>query len=227
MEGGWLGLGVDHPERLEQAETVLFLFLGQHLVEDVLVENNGMPGWDHHPRRRLFRVGLWDKPGRCVQRILVCAEGTAEILWAIIQIDPPSKDMVSGLVPDHGAHITVPCLPRSGGSLPPYTHPVKELFEIERPFWEMILKECFHKGVGLLAHLPDHRIVERRRVAIGAKPTHHTDIILDDKLGELDVLEGTAVVLCLLGRKDGDNAHTVLEEIHICHGQETNKTMCE
>lgn len=134
------GGGSRNPKRLEQPNAVLFLFLGEDLMEDVLVKDNCMSGWNRHSHwGNVLGNMLQGKSSSFLlhrEPIPMGRWRTAEILRLLVQIDPSTEYMfvlfhlifLLHLVrhdDHHGTNVAVPTLFRGGGTFGTNTNPIK------------------------------------------------------------------------------------------------------
>ena len=227
----------NNPKQLELSETVLFVFLRRHLMEDFLVKDDGMAwrnlnycwldvmGWFFLCGEPTFRSALFEG-----NWISMGGKGTTEILGCLVQIDPPPKNVFIGprcvgffcwIGEDHRhwVQISVPCLFGDRSAFFSHTHPIKEVFYIESSVWKGLLKFtleklCYERD-GFHPQFSHNGVVERSRVAIRPKTTHHIGWIMLDEFWELDVLELLAVVSGFLLAQKRHNGDTILKKVHV------------
>jgi len=238
----------NNPKQLELSETVLFVFLRRHLMKDFLVKDDGMAwrnwnlcgldviGWFFLCGEPTFRSALFED-----NWISMGGKGTTEILGCVVQIDPPPQNVLIRpwcvgfflLINEdhrHWVQIPVPRLFGDRGARFPHTHPIKEAFYIESSIWKGLLKftleKLCHEGSCLHPQFSHSGVVERSRVAISPKTTHHIGWIMLDKFWELDVLELVAVISGFLLAQKGHNRNTVLKKVHvvICSNNQEGNT---
>lgn len=126
-------IGGRDPEGLEKADAVVCLFLGEDLMKNILIKDDGVPGRNAYPRGS-NRGGDLLKTESCFlllhdKGIMMGGKGTGKILWLLVQINPPAENMFAffdlvfvgvgvgvGCDDGHGSNVPMPRLLGGGGA---------------------------------------------------------------------------------------------------------------